>query len=426
VNIQTVQFAHIWEQRDLSMLHDFLSQTAFVISHKNESIETLLRVLWYIPANSTMIVVTNCPEHEHAGLRQALRTRLTDHHKTYLLHQKDVRIAHLFQAIGIPSILGADGRVRSGKGEGMYIGALCASQLGDPRWLVFYDADNFVPSALLEYTLAMARLFLPPCLPHVPCTDNTGRADSQNRPELHNVRICWACKPVVGRDPWQAGIVGRATSVVSPLFESLLEGWFGISNQPISTSNAGEQGMTVQTASSLRFSSGFSVETFQLLDLLFCASPCQISPRKTTLQQYLSQSPHFHEKKGDEHIKTMIEQSLGSFYHFEWALPHRVQRQLQHLSTDLQLARVIPQVYPRLQDVPLTSNAAWLRDYALFPYSESLATSQGRQRDPSTARSWYQGRMTTGPANRDSRLPDASLQEVLVADPPCQHPLPGE
>ncbi len=65
--------------------------------------------------------------------------------------------------------------------------------------------------------------------------------------------------------------MGRCTRVVSPLFNELLEGWFGMSGYAISSSNAGEQGMTVKTAISLRFSSGFSVETFQLLDLLFYA-----------------------------------------------------------------------------------------------------------------------------------------------------------
>jgi mannosyl-3-phosphoglycerate synthase len=278
----------------------------------------------------------------------------------------------------------------------MYIGALCAYQLGYPRWLVFYDADNFVPSALLEYTLAMARLFLPPGLPHPACTDEAG--PGERLPELHNVRICWASKPTAGHVPWQSGIVGRTTKVVSPLFESLLEGWFGISNQPISTSNAGEQGMTVQTASALRFSSGFSVETFQLLDLLFCASSRQASPRATTFQQYLSQSPHFHEKKGDEHIKKMIEQSLGSFFHFEWALPRKVQRLLEQLYTDLQLAQVSPEVYPRLQDLPLTLDAAWMSDYALFPQSEWSTPPQGGYPDLLPAEACYQDLMTASTA----------------------------
>lgn len=422
MNIQTVQFAHILEKRDLETLHDFLSQTAFVISHKNESIETLLGVLWYIPVNSTIIVVTNCPEHVRDDLTHALRTRLTGHHKTYLFHQKDARLAHLFHTLGIPSMLDADGRVRSGKGEGMYIGALCAYQLSYPRWLIFYDADNFVPSALLEYTLAMGRLFLAPPTryPQQPARQQAGILC---RPDLHNVRICWASKPEPGQTHWQAGIMGRTTKVVSPLFESLLAGWFGIRNHQISSSNAGEQGMTVQTASTLRFSSGFSIETFQFLELLSCARSRHDPPREVTVQQYLSQSPHFHEKKADEHIKQMTQESLGSFFHFEQVLPEQVQRQLQQVYRDLQLTEVRPVVYPRLQDVPLATCAAGMHDYALFPEREWLAVSAGVSLDL----------LPAGSVCREMLLPDAASQlvadiesqHVLVADPPCQNPPHG-
>jgi mannosyl-3-phosphoglycerate synthase len=412
VNIQTVQFAHILEKRDLETLHSFLAQTAFVISHKNESIATLLRVLWYIPVNSTIIVVTNCPQHEQGELTHALRSQLAHHHKTFLIHQKDDRIAHLFQQLGVPSILGTDGRVRSGKGEGMYIGALCAYQLGYPRWLIFYDADNLVPSALLEYTLALGRLFLSP--PH---------AGPGHAPDLHNVRICWASKPPAQSANWQARILGRTTKVVSPLFESLLEGWFGIFNHQIRSSNAGEQAMTVRTASELRFSAGFSIETFQLLDLLWCASCWRDPPREIVFQQYLSQSPHFHEKKGNEHIKKMIEESLGSFTHFAEILPEKVHWQLQKVYADLQLALLRPAVYPRLRELPLTSCTACMRDHALFPARES----QG----PVAPEGVFPGLLTGGAQYQDLLLPDTALPEivrtdpesphVLVADPPCQH-----
>lgn len=427
MNIQTVQFAHILENRDLEMLHEFLAQTAFVISHKNESIDVLLRVLWYIPVSSTIIVVTNCPEHEQEELIHALRSRLAGHHKTYLIHQKDARIARLFQVLGVPSILGTDGKVRSGKGEGMYIGALCAYQLGYPRWLLFYDADNFMPSALLEYTLALGRLFLPPCPPpsryprDAPVVQR--QPVDQYRPDLHNVRVCWTSKPEAGQTNWQAGIMGRTTKVVSPLFESLLEGWFGICKHPISSSNAGEQGMTIRTAGALRFSSGFSVETFQLLDLLFCASLWQDPPRDITFQQYLSRSPHFHEKKGDEHIKKMIEESLGSFSHFEEALPENVRHQLQKVYDELQLAQVYPEVYPRLQDLPLASCAACMSDYALFPQSEDQrpAAPERVYLDLLTVRAHYQNPLTIDQVCQDMLLADPQSPHILVADSPSQN-----
>lgn len=422
MNIQTVEFAHILETDDLEALHNFLSHTAFVISHKSESIETLLRVLWYIPINSTIIVVTNCPEKERDDLTRALKTRLADHRKTYVVHQKDEQIARLFQASNVPQILGTDGKVIDGKGEGMYIGALCAYQLGFPRWLIFYDADNFVPSALLEYTLAMCRLFTSTPLPvHTRDYDTLIVQRETRQPatsDLHNVRICWSSKPDMHNTDWETRIMGRTTRVVSPLFDSLLKEWFGIYDHPISSSNAGEQGMTVETAASLRFSSGFSVETFQLLDLFFNATTWKTYPQEIIFQQYLSKSPHFHEKKDEEHIKKMIAESLGCFFHFAAALPAAVKVQLQQIYDELHLERVEPTIYPRLQDLPLGRFGASMEQYALFPQItyQDLLTAEAVNQDLVPVDASCPEILATGPVCQDMLIADTNRAEIPVAD----------
>jgi mannosyl-3-phosphoglycerate synthase len=301
--------------------------------------------------------------------------QMAHHHSLYLVHQKEETIAHLFKANGVYQILGEDGKVIDGKGEGMYIGTLCAYQLNHLRWLIFHDADNFVPSALLEYTLAMSKLFMSAPFPALPAKHETIStfmlSPAQHlEADLHNVRICWSSKPELNKGNFESRIMGRCTTVVSPLFNHLLEGWFGISNYVVSSSNAGEQGMTVKTAISLRFSSGFSVETFQLLDLLFSAYKRNGFTEGIILQQYLSRSPHFHEKKGDEHIKKMIEASLGSFYHFEESLPDNVKHQLCMVYHELCLDLVIPALYPPLQDLPLTRIERFMDQFSLFAGAE--------------------------------------------------------
>ncbi len=371
MNIHTVQFSHILETGDLENLHYFVSRTAFVISHKNEGSAILLRVLWYLPVESPIIIVTNCQERERDELASVLRTELAQHTRIYLVHQKDEAIAHLFATYGVSHILGPDNKVIDGKGEGMYIGALCAYQLGYPRWVIFYDADNFVPSALLEYTLAMSRLFLlasldGPARASEPRLVQSQADSSPAPPFLQNVRICWSSKPGLGRGDWDARIIGRCTRVVSPLFDALLEGWFGIRDHAISSSNAGEQGMTIETALALRFSAGFSVETLQLLDLLFHAIEGRGGVDGSVLVQYQSQSPHFHEKKDDAHVKKMIEESLGSFFHFEAMLPDNVKRALQQVYAELQLERVYPALYPPLGTLPVQRMAGWMDRYALL------------------------------------------------------------
>jgi len=452
VNIQTVQFPHILETRDLAALNDFLSSTAFVISHKSESIDTLLRVLWYIPVNSTIIIVTNCQENKREDLADALKTRLADHRRTYLIHQKDLHIAHLFKATGVPQILGKDGKVRNGKGEGMYIGALAAHLLSYLRWVIFYDADNFVPSALLEYTFAMCRLFtgvpqptpfnnlydslvtqssypaLANASPHSASQNDKGDyyTHRQNTPDLHNVRICWSSKPDMKNLNLETRVLGRTSKVVSPLFDDLLEGWFGTQSDPISSSNAGEQGMTLKTATTLRFSSGFSIETFQLIDLLSRAAVRQDKSGEVVFQQYLSKSPHFHEKKGDRHIKKMIEESLGCFYYFENALPDKLKIHLQQVYDELHLKRIEPIVYPPLQDLPLEHVSVSMDTYAIFPVTvefpgDALLNQPGMEVDSPTLLTsdlTYPQLLLTDVAEPDLLLVDASSQNLLTIDVP--------
>jgi len=395
VNIDTIQFSHILETGDLQNLHFFLSHTVFVISHKNEKVKTLREVLWYLPLNSPIIIVTNCQESEREAVTNELKLELAHHQSIYLVHQKEEAIARLFEAYGVYHILGKDGKVIDGKGEGMYIGALCAYQLGYPQWIIFYDADNFVPSALLEYTLAMSKLFMSTPFPALAPERETAStvmlsAAKHLDADLHNVRICWSSKPDLNNGHSDTRIMGRCTKVVSPFFNDLLEGWFGIRDYAISSSNAGEQGMTVKTAVSLRFSSGFSVETFQLLDLLFHAHKRNGSAEGIILQQYLSKSPHFHEKKGDEHIKKMIEESLGSFFHFKKALPYNVKRRLRKVYNELCLDLVIPALYPPLQDLPLERIESFMDRYSLFKGADYQEEQRHPERSEGSQETDYQ------------------------------------
>jgi mannosyl-3-phosphoglycerate synthase len=334
----------------LEELDIFFSRAAFIISHKGESLETLLSVLWYLPASSYVIIVSNCPLEDlpslAGGLRQVGRDNL------FLVHQKDPRLATFFREHGVTNLLGADGLVNDGKGEGMYIGTLCATLLGGSacEWVIFYDADNFVPCALLEYTLAMARLFL------------AARAEENDRPGLHNVRICWASKPFLdGRDVG-AQVLGRCSQVVSPLVSTLFAE-VGGSAATILTSNAGEQGMTLRTARTLRFSSRYSVETFQLLDLF-----AQSHARGNDLalfQQYQARSPHFHQKGDVAHIQRMIAESLGCFPLFAGFTPFRVEQEIHRVCAEMGISPQPPRVYPALDQLDIRADPAFLHPFFL-------------------------------------------------------------
>jgi mannosyl-3-phosphoglycerate synthase len=354
MHVDTVRFSHILEEDKLHNVAYFLSHTAFVISHKTESIETLLGVLWYLPVNSPVIVVTNCPEENLASIKSGIQDHLTGHKQVFLVHQKDEHIAHLFKTQGVAHILGNDGKVLDGKGEGMYIGALFASLLCYPQWVVFYDADNIVPCSLLEYTLAMGKLF------------QTTHLENNMPALLHNVRICWSSKPSLLAGKLEENVLGRCTRVISPIFQGIFEHWFGVRNYAVSSSNAGEQGMTIQTAKALRFSSGYSVETFQLLDFLLKAAELEDLFGNAIYQQYQSKSPHFHTKREDEHIQKMIAVSLGSFLMFRHFIPQSVEDQVYRLIDDLHLDVTCPLVYPSLESLDLRGNETFVQQYRLF------------------------------------------------------------
>ena len=343
--IETIRFSHILETEALVNIHSFLPRTAFVVSHKSESVETLQGVLWYLPTNSPIIIVTNCLKEDLEDLKTSLRAHLLSHKKIYVIHQKDDNVAQFFRATGVHHLLGKDGKVLDGKGEGMYIGSLFAALLQYPQWAIFYDADNLVPSALLEYTLAMCRLFTPTAS-YGPAYQESNMADL-----LHDVRICWSSKPEVNNGNLDYKLLGRCTSVVSPLFTTLLGEWFGIRDYPINSSNAGEQGMSIKTVKALRFSSGYSIETFQFLELLSKSFGLHGQPHRAMLQQYQAKSAHFHTKKGDEHIRKLIAESLGCFFVFRDSLPAITVNQLQEICDEMSLDLSYPLIYPALEDL---------------------------------------------------------------------------
>jgi mannosyl-3-phosphoglycerate synthase len=345
MKIDTMRFSHILEASDLIDLTRFLAHTAFVISHKSESIDTLLAVIWYLPINSPTLIITNCSEHEFPALRATLLERVEPNRRVYVVHQKDEQVARLFAERGVQTILGADSKVINGKGEGMYIGALMAALLEYPEWIVFYDADNFVPSALLEYTLAMGRLFVQQRL-------TVATKQDEEVPYLHNVRICWSSKPTAG-GPIVPGVLGRCTSTVSPLVTELIREWFDIHDLTVISSNAGEQGFTMKTMRSLHFSSGYSVETFHMLDLLSHAHNARKQGAQADIQihQYQAQSPHFHEKGDESHIKKMIADSLGCFEYFRDKLSTSLQQRIESVYRELDLEYRVPVVYPTVNEL---------------------------------------------------------------------------
>ncbi len=353
MDIETLRLPSVMDADRFGDVDYFVRHTAFVICHKSEPVDTLLTILRYIPAGSPRIVVTNCPPRMLPQLSYELGRELTSRGDTYLIHQKDERFAHFFQECGVSHILDASGAVANGKGEGMYIGAILAALLGIAEWIVYFDADNYAPSALLEYILAMGQLFTSSAGAY---PSYRGYREYSERAPLHNIRICWASKPHYDGVTFtpQPQVLGRCTQVIAPLCDELLRAWMPEFNQRLLAPNAGEQGMTMAAATALRFSSGFSIETFQLLELAFTsARRSGATAARVRLQQYLSGSPHLHEKKDEAHIRGMIAESLGSFLAFRRHLPPCLLSRIAELASELDVHLARPATYPAIRRLPL-------------------------------------------------------------------------
>lgn len=348
MNVETIKLSHIWAP-DIDF-HTFHAHTAFIVSHKHESLETLLDVLWHLPENSPILVVTNCAAQDVEEIKRGLVEHLPDHIRLYLIHQKDEGFAEFFDKRGVHEILGEDGKVRNGKGEAMYIGTLCALLLGHPERVIFFDADNDVPSPLLEYVRAIDHLFL-----------------ASERPALHNVRIWWASKPDWKQDGDLSKVVpGRCSSVISPVFTTLFDE-LGLSDTNIMVSNAGEQALSIETARRLRFSSGYSVETFQLLDFVRQAQALEPDPQMpgALLQQYQARGKHFHQKGDEAHIRQMIAESVGCFYLFDGLLTVKVRHHIEQIVETLKLPVPLPRVYRALEDLQVQPDELLMERYRL-------------------------------------------------------------
>lgn len=379
MDIETLHLPSIMDANRFGDLDYFVRHTAFIICHKSEPVDTLLAILRYLPADSPRIVVTNCPLRAFPQLNNELARHLTSRSATYLVHQKDERVAHFFQECGVSQILDASGAVADGKGEGMYIGTILAALLGIADWIVYFDADNYAPSALLEYILAMGQLFMSSAGTH-PLGLDYQEQEYVERAPLHNVRVCWASKPEYDGVTFvpQPQVLGRCTQVIAPLCDELLRAWQPDITQRLLTPNAGEQGMTMASAMALRFSSGFSIETFQLLELAFTGIRRARfgragAPTRVRLQQYLSGSPHFHKKKDEAHIRGMIAESLGSFLVFRRHLTPCLLSRIAALARELDLRLACPVTYPAIRRLRLARHGDFPAQFRLGTHVKDVS-----------------------------------------------------
>ena len=285
---------------------DIERRMAIVIPTKGERLRLLEGVLSGIPHDCLTIIVSNSPRQpvdryklEKESLQQFNRFVGRN---AFILHQRDPVLSEVLRDVGYNSILAPDGTVRSGKAEGMVIGMLLAKMAGK-EYVGFIDADNYVPGAVNEY----AKIFA------------SGIAMSQTPYTM--VRISWIYKPKISETGLYFSKWGRVSEITNQHLNTLVSYYTGFETEVVRTGNSGEHCMSLKLAELLTYSSGYAIESYEIVNILeefggIIPTVNQDAMDKgVEIMQVETRNPHFHEDKGDDHLKEMVVGSLGSIYH---------------------------------------------------------------------------------------------------------------
>jgi mannosyl-3-phosphoglycerate synthase len=285
---------------------DIERRMAIVIPTKGERLRLLEGVLSGIPHDCLTIIISNSPRQpvdryklEKEALQQFNRFVGRN---AFILHQRDPVLSEVLRDVGYNSILGPDGLVRTGKAEGMLIGMLLAKMAGK-EYVGFIDADNYVPGAVNEYVKIFA----------------SGVAMSQTPYVM--VRISWIYKPKISETGLYFSKWGRVSEITNQHLNSLVSYYTGFETEVMRTGNSGEHCMSLKLAELLTYSSGYAVETYEIVNVLeefggiIPTVNQDAMDNGVEIMQVETRNPHFHEDKGDDHLKEMVVGSLGSIYY---------------------------------------------------------------------------------------------------------------
>jgi mannosyl-3-phosphoglycerate synthase len=295
---------------------------AIVIPIKGERLKLLEGVLSGIPHDCLTIIVSNSPRQpvdryklEKDSLEQFNRFVGKS---SLILHQKDPGLSDALREIGYMSIFDSDGIVRNGKAEGMMVGMLLAKMAGK-EYVGFIDADNYVPGAVNEYVKIFA----------------SGIAMS-NTPYTM-VRVSWIYKPKVSESGLYFSKWGRVSEITNQYLNSMVSYYTGFETEVMRTGNSGEHCISMKLAELLTYSSGFSVEPYEIVNVLeefggiIPTENQEAMDKGIEIMQVETRNPHFHEEKGDVHLKEMFNGSLGCIYHSKICPPKLREKIIEEL-----------------------------------------------------------------------------------------------
>ncbi len=284
-------------------LQEIEQKMAIIIPVKDERLNLFEGVISAIPSECLIIAVSNSKQDDINRFKMELEMIEQHVHFTkrviWIIHQKDLGLGDAIKKVGYKDILDDQGLVRNGKAEGMLLGMLLA-KAAEKDYVGFVDADNYIPGAVHEYVKIFAASF---CLAKSPYT---------------MVRISWAYKPKILEGSLYFSKWGRVSEVTNKYLNKLIATYTGFDTEVVKTSNSGDHAITMKLAEILDYRSRFAVEPNELVNILEqfggITKPKFSEPMEKGVEifQIETRNPHFHEEKGDEHIKGMVTDALSA------------------------------------------------------------------------------------------------------------------
>ena len=301
---------------------DIERRMAIVIPIKGERLRLLEGVLSGIPHDCLTIIISNSPRQpvDRYKLEKdaLLQFNTFVGRDALIMHQRDPGLSEALKETGYTSILGPDNVIRDGKAEGMVIGMLLAKMAGK-EYVGFIDADNYVPGAVNEYVKIFA----------------SGIAMSKTPYTM--IRVSWIFKPKMSETGLYFSKWGRVSELTNQHLNSLISYYSGFETEVMRTGNSGEHCMSIKLAELLTFSSGYSIEPYEIVNVLeefggiIPTANQDAMDKGVEVMQVETRNPHFHEDKGDDHLKEMMVVSLGSIYHSKICPPKLREKILESL-----------------------------------------------------------------------------------------------
>ncbi len=277
-----------------------------VVPCMNETRRVIEGVLAGIPHECLIVLVSNSarePVDRYTLESQLLETfcRISGR-PGIAVHQRDPGLAAAMAAAGLSEIVDSAGLLRTGKGEAMLVG-LALGALSGRRYLGYVDADNFAPGSVNEYIRAYASTL------HLADTPYA------------MVRICWNSKPKMRNGRLFFNRRGRTSEHTNQFLNRLIAEYSGFGTEVVTTGNSGEHAFTMELGLKLRLAGGFAVEPYHFIDLfeqfggVLPATDQAVMERSVSISQVGTVNPHFHDDRGDDHVRDMRMQALQALYH---------------------------------------------------------------------------------------------------------------